>query len=164
MKRLWTLGIVLTSLTSWSQSYDSMESRFNRSVPTAQDSVAYINQGEQKVRSLFDLTNLYNSNSGRSSNQSYIQRAMPEFFYVEEGENLNLPQVMNTIESARPSGESVQTETMPAEGKLARVITINTNPPLAFDLVLKRVPKQFGKQQELVWEVLVAVPVEWKVD
>lgn len=157
MSMLFCLATIMAS----GQSYSTMESRFNRSQLTEDDSTAFINQGRQKARSLFDLGKLYVSNSGRSSNQSYIQRGTNNIFYVEEGDSVDTEDILErTSEATSTDGEPIRFKLEDAEGYLAKISTINSDPPFIFYLVLAQVVKSFGDEEEKVWDVMLKEATE----
>ncbi|KAB2810075.1 hypothetical protein [Phaeocystidibacter luteus] len=149
---LFSLATVMAS----GQSYSTMESRFNRSELTEADSTAFINQGRQKARSLFDLGKLFISNSGRSSNQSYIQRGTNNIFYVEEGDSVDTGDILQrTSQAESTDGEPIRFKLEDADGYLAKISTVNSDPPFIFYLVLAQIVKKFGEEEERVWDVML---------
>lgn len=149
-----TLSVILNG-----QSYSTMETRFNRAELTAEDSSAFIRSGLQKVEGLFDQADLYLSNSGRTSNQMYIANRVPDQFYVEEGDSLDVQALMNQLSEAMiATGQSIRLKFTPTDGYLGEVRTLNSVPAFVFYLVLRKMQKQFGDEKKEVWEVLMTRP------
>ena len=142
------------------QSYDQLETRFYKPVLNEIDSTAFIELGKQKAQSLFYQTDLYLQNTGNSSNQSYIANRIPDLFYVEEGDSLDVGGLMRQIQSAEVGGGGpVLLRCTESSDFLGVVETTNTKPKFAFNLVLKKVLKPFGDAQEEVWEVFLSEPI-----
>lgn len=149
------------SLASWAQSYQQMESRFNRVEPTKIDSAAYINLGIQRAESLFQLSNLHaqNMSSNMYSNQSMqvriedrIQKSFTEPNLDDEG----VQRVLTRIHEAAPNGESIRFEHVKLKGTMGYIKAINSAVPLEFSLLLKKVEKKFGDESEWVWDVFLS--------
>jgi hypothetical protein len=153
--------IGFSPVVSAQSSYDAMEKRFVKKQLTAQDSAAFITQGVQKAQSLFYQTDLWSRNAGNTSNQAYIADRMPELFYVAKGDSLNLQplrEAINTIQRGKTYSQP-EFKVSKAKGYLGKLETTNTKPKLEFFLVLLKAPKQFGTEEELVWQVFLAEPV-----
>lgn len=164
--RTTVLGLCVFLLVSWAtptlaqSSYGAMESRFVKSTPTSADSAAFTKQGLQKAQSLFAQTDLYYRNANNSSNQTYIAERIPALFYVPKGDSLDLKPLLRAIETIQQSKKYKEPKFTinEAPGYLAEIETTNTKPKLAFKLVLIKAPKQFGDQEEMVWQVFLAAP------
>ena len=143
------------------QSYDQMETRFYKPVLNEIDSTAFIELGKQKAQSLFYQTDLYLQNTGNTSNQSYIANRIPDLFYVEPGDSLQLDSLMITVQQIQNNlkGKPVQLRCIEKEGFLGKIETTNTNPKLELNLVLKKIVKTFGNKSEEVWDVFLNEPV-----
>jgi len=149
------------SATAAAQSvdYSSLEKRFVKSKPDAQDTLAFRETGEQKVRQLFDKGRFYVENSSNHSNQAYVKRQIPDLFYVPPGDTLDVEALLNDIEQAKKTDpDAVELTTGPAVGFLGITETLNREPKFSFYLVLMQVPKKFGAEQEMVWQVFLQKP------
>jgi hypothetical protein len=151
---------VATGLSAQS-SYKSLENRFEKKVLTAKDSAAFREQGLQKIRSLFYKAELYQRHKGNLSNQAYIAQSLPDMFYVEEGDTLDLQPMLRAIDQIQKSssGSEAELKISAAPDYLAKVETLDTQPRLTYFLILKRAPKKFGDREQMLWQVFLSVPV-----
>ena len=154
--------LIFNYCTAKSQSsYTRLEKRFNKSVLSAQDSLAFKKQGLQKAQQLFYQTNLYLQNSQNLSNQAYIAQRIPQLFYKAEEDTAQFNAVMEEVRQIQAQPNFEQTEfswLQPPKGKLARLQTTNTQPALQFDLILIKEQKKFGDLEEAVWQVFLTNP------
>lgn len=142
------------------QSYGKLEKRFSKEKPTHEDSIAFRAQAMQKVQSLFYKSELYERNTGNLSNQSYIAQSLPEMFYVEEGDTLDLKPMLGAIakiQNAKPK-QNPQFEFTDQDGYLGKIETTNTKPKMSFLVSLMKAPKRFGQKEELIWQVFLLPP------
>ncbi len=149
--------ILLTAaigLKAQSVDYSGLEKRFVKDTPDARDTVAFRQLGEQKVRQLFDKSRFHAQNYSNTSNQVYIKQQIPDLFYIAPDDTLDVNGLLRAIEKAEILGDqTIALRTIPAKGFLGLTETLNCDPKFSFYLVLMQVPKNFGKEQELVWEV-----------
>lgn len=151
----WLCALGLASVGQ-SESYSTLEYRFNRSAPDASDTAAFINQGMQKAQSLFELGPLYTTNSGNLSNQVYIASGTDQLFYSEEGDSLNTEELLaRTSEAESTDGAPIRFEISESDTYLCTLTTVNCSPQFVFHLILVRVTKTFGKREEEVWDVFL---------
>ena len=146
-----------------SGSYSDMENRFTKSTLTKADSLAFKEAGVLKAKSLFEYGEVYRSNSSNSSNQAYVIQRVPSLFFIPESDTLNTLDVMNHIntiiknEKPKPV-EIIFTE---KEGVLGHVSTDLKKLNFAADIILLKVPKNFGDSEEEIWQVFLSSPVFW---
>lgn len=139
--------------------YSDMENRFLKSTLSAEDSLAFQLAGENKVRQLFERSDLYFSNTRNSSNQAFVKARIPDLFHFEDDEPSDLTPLLTAIElSSRNDNGPLKLKTEPKQNLLGVVTTLNTTPQFVFELRLLQVAKQFGERQELVWQVFLANP------
>ncbi|KAB2816562.1 hypothetical protein [Phaeocystidibacter marisrubri] len=154
-----TVWVMLLSIPMFSQSYSQLEGRFNRAEPTELDSSAYVNLGIQRAESLFELTNLYEQNNRRNSNysmQSRISERIQKSFKDPELNDSAVAVMVTKIRRAAPAGEAVHFEHVEEAGTLGYVRAIDAAVPLEFNLILKKVVKNFGEESEEVWDVFLS--------
>lgn len=143
------------------QDYSSMNERFVKKEPEVQDTVAFRELGEQKVRQLFDKSAFFSQNYSNASNQAYVKRQIPDLFYIPTGDTLDVDGILRAIEQSKlTKGKSIELRTTPKKGYLGMTETLNSDPKFTFHLVLLQVPKSFGKEQEMVWQVFLYNPEE----
>ncbi len=137
--------------------YSDMENRFLRSSLSAEDSLAFQLAGENKVRQLFERSDLYFSNTRNTSNQAFVKARIPDLFHFEDDEPSDLTPLLTAIElSSRSDNGPLKLKTERKPSLLGVVTTLNTTPQFVFELRLMQVAKQFGERQELVWQVFLA--------
>jgi hypothetical protein len=138
--------------------YSSLERRFVKTELTNEDTAAFRRVGEQKVRQLFDKGDFYSQNANNLSNQAYVKQQIPDLFYVSPGDSLDVDSILRAIEKAKQKTQPVELITTPKSGYLGMVQTVNSRPEFIFHLVLMQIPKQFGKEEEMVWQVFLHEP------
>lgn len=139
--------------------YSSLEKRFVKSELTADDTAAFRRAGEQKVRQLFEKGSFYSENRSNPTNQAFVKQQIPDLLYAAPGETPDVDGLLGEIEKAkRNQPQSLELKTLPAEGYLGVTETVNYDPKFRFYLVLMQIPKQFGKEEEMVWQVLLRLP------
>ncbi len=149
----------IMGLQAQSSDYTTLEKRFVKKEPSAQDTVAFRELGEQKVRQLFDKSQFHSQNYSNASNQAYVKRQIPDLFYLHPGDSLDVNGLILTIEQAKLSkAQAIELHTKPAKGYLGITQTLNSDPKFTFYLMLMQVPKNFGKEQEMVWQVFLHRP------
>lgn len=156
-----TLIMLAAVATAAAQSgdYSRLEKRFVKTELTAEDTAAFRRAGEQKVRQLFEKGSFYIENRNNASNQAYVKRQIPDLFYEAPGDTLDVEGLLREIEKVKQGRpEAVELTTKPAPGYLGVTETVNCDPKLSFYLVLKQIPKQFGKEEEMVWQVFLHLP------
>lgn len=162
MKKIGTfLVLVLLTVSAFSQSYERMETRFLKTVPSAEDSTAFVELGKQKAKSLFDRTQFYVQNTSNRANQDYVRNTIPDLFYVEPGDSLQVDEIITAVQEVQSNlnGKPVQLRCVDKEGYLGKIETVNCKPKMEFNLVLKKIVKTFGSKSEEVWEVFLNEPV-----
>lgn len=140
-----------------SGNYDDMEQRFTKAKLSAHDSAAFRQQGEHKVRQLFENGSFYAANLNMSANQVYVTQQTQPLFQPAQADTINYNALLQQISQAQCGGR-VQLQTDPAPKRLGTTRTLNCTPEVVIDLVLMRNSKKFGKTSEQVWEVLLANP------
>lgn len=149
---------VSATVAAQSVDYSSLEKRFVKTELTTEDTTAFRRVGEQKVRQLFDKGRFYNQNTGNTSNQAYVKQQIPDLFYVPEGDTLDVDSILRAIEQAELQTPSIELITKPKPGYLGVVETVNCRPEFLFHLVLMQIPKKFGNEREMVWQVFLHGP------
>ena len=169
--RINTLYMVITMLSFTqlgiaqnSQSYGDIEDRFTKTELSEADSLAFKEAGILKAKSLFEYGEVYRSNSSNSSNQAYVIQRVPNLFYIPETDTLNTMIVMNQINTIirNEKPKPVKIIFTEKQGVLGHVSTDLKKLNFEADLVLMKVPKDFGESQEKIWQVFLANPVFWK--
>lgn len=144
-------------------SYSEIEDRFTKTVLTETDSLAFKKAGFQKAKSLFEYGDVYISNSSNVSNQAYVIKRIPDLFYIQEGDTLNIDSVMflvNTmITNEKP--KSIDLTLVDKAGTLGHVFTSTKNLNFKADIIIVKVPKAFGDSEEKIWQVFLTNPVFW---
>lgn len=166
IKTLMTLIMLAAVSIAGAQSvdYSRLEKRFVKTDLTAQDTAAFRETGEQKVRQLFDKGNFYNQNQSNLSNQAYVKQQIPDLFYVPPGDTLDVDALLLDIERAKQKQpRAIELSTKPADGYLGVTETVNCDPKFIFYLVLMQIPKQFGNEREPVWQVFLHQPEQREV-
>lgn len=140
-----------------SGNYEDMQQRFTKTHLSAEDSAAFRQQGEHKVRQLFENGSFYAANQNVSANQVYVTQQTQPLFQPAEADTINYSALLQQISQAQCRGR-VQLQTDAAPNLLGKTRTLNCTPQVVVDLVLTRNAKKFGKTSEQVWEVLLANP------
>jgi hypothetical protein len=154
-----TMLITSISLPAQDVNYSNLEKRFVKKELTSDDTLAFRKVGEQKVEQLFDKSQFYSQNYSNTSNQVYVKQQIPDLFYVPPGDSLDVTGLVRAIEQAESKQNgTVKLQTKPRSGYLGMVETLNYDPKFTFYLVLMQIPKSFGKEQELVWQVFLHKP------
>lgn len=165
LKNIVTLAfcfVVLSSLSAQSNnSYDAMQTRFEKKTLGSADSAAFIQTGVQKAKTLFEYNDVYLQNSTIPANQKYVEKKVPELFFIAEGDSLDINQVMQKAQAIvrKQMGKPVELKHKPKDGFLGQVYTLNTEPVFMADLILVKVDKPFGKTTRQVWQVYLTNPV-----
>lgn len=142
-------------------SYDKMQSRFEKEALEPEDSAAFIQSGMQKAKTLFEYNTVYLENSSNASNQRYVKKKVPELFFVTEGDSVDIDLVMHKAQAIvqKQTGKAVELKFEKKDGVLGQVSTVDTQPVFTADLVIVKVNKAFGKMSKQVWQVFLANPV-----
>ena len=144
-------------------SYSEIEDRFTKTELTEADSLAFMKAGFQKAKSLFEYGDVYINNSSNLSNQAYVIKRVPDLFYIQEGDTLNTDSIMflvNTmITNEKPN--SIDLTLVDKDGTLGHVFTSTKNLNFKADIIIVKVPKNFGDSEEKIWQVFLTNPVFW---
>lgn len=155
--------LLFTCLSAQAQSsYESLERRFVRQDLSKKDSLAFIELGMQKAKSLFLRGNkLYLSNTHRPANQAYIQSTLPSLFRDGGADSLQIDSLFALLPRFRlaPNSSSVEFKVMESSERLCHLVSTNLSPQLELDLILVLQEKSFGSQRETIWQVFLANPV-----
>ncbi|WP_417588473.1 hypothetical protein [Owenweeksia hongkongensis] len=162
-KNIFSLAICLVTFSLGAQSessYGKMQNRFEKKSLEPADSAAFIEAGMQKAQTLFEYNTVYLQNSTNVSNQKYVEKKVPELFFVAEGDSVDIDLVMQKAQAIvrKQTGKPVELKFEPKEGVLGQVSTINTSPTFKADLIIVKVNKAFGKMSKQVWQVFLANP------
>lgn len=141
-------------------SYEKMQSRFEKETLESHDSAAFIQTGIQKAKTLFEYNTVYLQNSAHPSNQKYVEKKVPELFFVAEGDSVDIDLVMQRAQAIveKQAGKPVNLKFEPKDGFLGQVYTVNTQPKFKADLIIVKVDKPFGKVTKKVWQVFLTNP------
>ncbi len=168
--RIKTLYLFLFLVTGMHQlsaqntsSYADIENRFTKTELSQTDSLAFKKAGFQKAKSLFEFGDVYMSNSSNVSNQAFVIKHVPDLFYIPEGDTLNTDSVMflvNTmITNEKPN--SIDLTLVDKDGTLGHVFTSTKKLNFKADIIIVKVPKNFGNSEEKIWQVFLTNPLFW---
>lgn len=139
--------------------YSDMQVRLTKSVLSADDSAAFRVVGEQRVRQLFDKTGFYTSNRNVTSNQIYVRQRVPDLFAPDVMDAAAIDSVLSEVEALRLANpQHIALKTERHSRYLGVTRTVNCEPAMAFPLILNRVTKRFGDDEEQVWEIFLGKP------
>ncbi|MEK6480340.1 hypothetical protein WJR50_22545 [Catalinimonas sp. 4WD22] len=159
--------------------YEELQARFMAEQPTAEELKAFEVRAIQKLKDFYDYLNLLHQPSLDSVFQQHAERQLKSLFVdstvsitVGEQDSQRLQDLLNELKEGVPTTEIYSLQNVEVAEALHAFEANQYIGTLSFEqiidhenttsqarqahFVVKKVPKQFGQEQEWIWEVLLS--------
>ena len=163
MKQIKLLPLVILLLNvcmskgQTNSTYEETESRFLKTSLNNIDSTAFEELGMNKVNALLDYSSLHNQPlTYNNDHNPFIYDQAKELFIREDSIPVEL--VLNKI-SAIDYDVKGKRPISKDEGAFYNIVIGTGSKTCSLHLVLMKAPKQFGKEEKMIWQVYLSKPV-----